>query len=71
MTLSVCNITIEAAVKAWVGQVSDALGEGGLDLLVSNAGILTSDPLDVLPLDAKEAQHDEEDQTSVAPCPNG
>jgi NAD(P)-dependent dehydrogenase (short-subunit alcohol dehydrogenase family) len=32
--------------------VSNALGGRGLDLLISNAGILTPGPLEILPLDA-------------------
>ncbi len=50
--LAVCDITKEQAVKAWAGEVSDALGDNGLDLLVSNAGILTPGPIEILPLDA-------------------
>src|SRR5580704_6463957 len=42
VSLSVCDITKEKDVKAWAGRVSAALGVGlGLDLLISNAGILT------------------------------
>lgn len=52
VSLAVCDITREAAVKAWADGVSDALGDGGLDLLISNAGILTPGPLEVLGLDA-------------------
>ena len=51
VSLTVCDITKEHAVKAWAGGVSDALGSVGLDLLISNAGILTPGPLEVLPLD--------------------
>jgi NAD(P)-dependent dehydrogenase (short-subunit alcohol dehydrogenase family) len=51
--LSLCDIAKEPDVKAWAGRVSAALGDGrGLDLLISNAGILTPGPLEVLPLDA-------------------
>src|ERR1700723_3702243 len=51
--LALCDITREQEVKAWAGNVSAALGDGrGLDLLVSNAGILTPGPIEVLPLDA-------------------
>ena len=32
VSLAVCDITKEQAVKAWAGGVSDALGNGGLDL---------------------------------------
>src|SRR4249920_649667 len=52
VSLTVCDITREQAVRAWAAGVSDALGGGGLDLLISNAGILTPGPLEVLPLDA-------------------
>ena len=39
-------------MKAWAAGVSEALGGGGLGLLINNAGILTPGPLEVLPLDA-------------------
>lgn len=52
VSLAVCDITKEPAVKAWADGVSEALGDGGLDLLISNAGILTPGPLEVLGLDA-------------------
>jgi NAD(P)-dependent dehydrogenase (short-subunit alcohol dehydrogenase family) len=53
VSLAVCDITKELQVKSWSNQVSEALGEGrGLDLLISNAGILTPGPIEVLPLDA-------------------
>jgi NAD(P)-dependent dehydrogenase (short-subunit alcohol dehydrogenase family) len=53
VSLAVCDITKEQQVKNWSKQVSEALGEGrGLDLLISNAGILTPGPIEVLPLDA-------------------
>jgi NAD(P)-dependent dehydrogenase (short-subunit alcohol dehydrogenase family) len=49
--LTVCDITDETAVKAWAGEVSSK-NDGRLDLLISNAGILTPGPLEVLPLNA-------------------
>jgi NAD(P)-dependent dehydrogenase (short-subunit alcohol dehydrogenase family) len=52
VSLTVCDITKESAVKAWAAGVADALGQGGLDLLISNAGILTPGPIETLPLDA-------------------
>jgi NAD(P)-dependent dehydrogenase (short-subunit alcohol dehydrogenase family) len=52
VSLAVCDITKTAAVNAWVNGVSEALGETGLNLLISNAGILTPGPLEVLSLDA-------------------
>jgi NAD(P)-dependent dehydrogenase (short-subunit alcohol dehydrogenase family) len=59
VSLAVCDITKEPDVKAWVRSVSAALGDSrGLDLLVSNAGILTPGPLEVLPLDAIRREFD-------------
>jgi len=52
VSLTVCDITKEQAVRAWATSVSDAQGVGGLSLLINNAGILTPGPLEVLPLDA-------------------
>src|ERR1700742_1690076 len=51
VSLSQCDITDEAAVRNWVRDVAIQTG-GGLDLLISNAGILTPGPLEVLPLSA-------------------
>lgn len=51
VSLSQCDITNEDAVKAWAGEVSTR-NEGTLDLLISNAGILTPGPLEVLTLKA-------------------
>src|SRR5229473_213391 len=51
VTLSRCDITDEAAVKGWAGEVR-AGTQGGLNLLISNAGVLTPGPLEVLPLSA-------------------
>jgi NAD(P)-dependent dehydrogenase (short-subunit alcohol dehydrogenase family) len=59
VSLSLCDIANEEDVKAWAGHVSTALGDGrGLDLLISNAGILTPGPLEVLPLDAIRREFD-------------
>ena len=52
VSLTVCDITKEQAVRAWAASVSDAQGGGGLSLLINNAGILTPGPLEVLSLDA-------------------
>jgi NAD(P)-dependent dehydrogenase (short-subunit alcohol dehydrogenase family) len=49
--VTLADITDERAVTAWVGKVSDELGERGLDVLISNAGTLTPGPLEVIPLD--------------------
>jgi NAD(P)-dependent dehydrogenase (short-subunit alcohol dehydrogenase family) len=51
VTLSRCDITDEAAVESWAREVRTRT-EGGLNLLISNAGILTPGPLEVLPLSA-------------------
>lgn len=51
ITATVGDITDEGAVRSWVAKVSDALGQGGLDILISNAGSLTPGPLEVLPPD--------------------
>ena len=58
VSLTVCDITKEQAVKTWAGGVSEALGSSGLDLLINNAGILTPGPLEVLPLDAIRHEFD-------------
>ena len=50
--LSICDITDEDAVRGWANDASDELGAAGLDVLVSNAGILTPGPLEALPIDA-------------------
>ena len=52
VALSICDITDEKSVQSWARGVSDAVGAAGLDLLISNAGILTPGPLEVLPLAA-------------------
>src|SRR6266404_8656298 len=52
VSLTVCDMTKEQAVKTWAAGVSDALGGSGLDLLINNAGILTPGPLELLPLPA-------------------
>jgi NAD(P)-dependent dehydrogenase (short-subunit alcohol dehydrogenase family) len=52
VSLTVCDITKQQAVSVWASGVSDALGGRGLDLLISNAGILTPGPLEILPLEA-------------------
>ncbi|MFC3747078.1 SDR family NAD(P)-dependent oxidoreductase [Paenibacillus sp. GCM10012306] len=52
VSLSVCDITDKEGVAAWVHQVSDIVGNRGLDILISNAGILTPGPLEVLSIEA-------------------
>jgi NAD(P)-dependent dehydrogenase (short-subunit alcohol dehydrogenase family) len=51
VNLTVCDITNETAVKAWAAEVANE-NDGRLDLLISNAGILTPGPLEVLPLNS-------------------
>lgn len=58
VSLTVCDMTKEQAVKAWAGGVSDALGNAGLGLLINNAGILTPGPIEVIPLDAIRREFD-------------
>jgi len=58
VTLTVCDITEEKSVQTWADVVSNAVGNRGLDLLISNAGILTPGPLEVLPLDAIRREFD-------------
>jgi NAD(P)-dependent dehydrogenase (short-subunit alcohol dehydrogenase family) len=57
VTLTRCDITDEGAVKRWAGDVA-AKTDGTLDLLISNAGILTPGPLEVLSLDAIRREFD-------------
>jgi NAD(P)-dependent dehydrogenase (short-subunit alcohol dehydrogenase family) len=56
--LSICDITDEKNVQSWARGLSDTLGETGLDLLISNAGILTPGPIEVLPLAALRREFD-------------
>jgi NAD(P)-dependent dehydrogenase (short-subunit alcohol dehydrogenase family) len=58
VSLTVCDIAKEQAVRAWAASTSDALGAGGLNLLITNAGILTPGPLEILPLDAVRHEFD-------------
>ena len=52
VALGICDITDEKSVQSWARGVSYTLGEAGLDLLISNAGILTPGPIEILPLAA-------------------
>jgi NAD(P)-dependent dehydrogenase (short-subunit alcohol dehydrogenase family) len=59
ISLALCDITREKEVKGWSSGVEEALGDGrGLDLLISNAGILTPGPIEVLPLEALRREFD-------------
>src|SRR6478609_9665320 len=44
VSLSVTDITDEQAVRTWTTRVGDEIGPAGLNVLVSNAGILTPAP---------------------------
>ena len=50
VVLSVCDIADENEVKRWSRGISEAVADSGIDLLISNAGILTPGPLEILPL---------------------
>jgi NAD(P)-dependent dehydrogenase (short-subunit alcohol dehydrogenase family) len=58
VSLSLTDITNDDAVTTWVRDVTDEIGKAGLDVLVSNAGILTPGPLEVLPLRAIKREFD-------------
>jgi NAD(P)-dependent dehydrogenase (short-subunit alcohol dehydrogenase family) len=58
VSLAICDMTKEESVKACAHEVSDALGDSGLDILINNAGILTPGPIEVLPLDAIRREFD-------------
>ena len=51
VNMTICDVTDESAVEAWTRSVSTEVGPGGLDVLVSNAGILTVGPMEAIPLD--------------------
>lgn len=51
VNLAQCDITNEADVRAWAGDVTSQ-NDGAINLLINNAGILTPGPLEILPLDA-------------------
>jgi NAD(P)-dependent dehydrogenase (short-subunit alcohol dehydrogenase family) len=57
VSLTICDITNEGAVRAWAKEVA-AQTDGGLDLLVQNAGTLTPGPLEVLKLNAIKHEFD-------------
>jgi NAD(P)-dependent dehydrogenase (short-subunit alcohol dehydrogenase family) len=57
-SLSVADITDQGAVQKWVETVTNELGGVGLDVLISNAGILTPGPLEVLALEAIKREYE-------------
>jgi NAD(P)-dependent dehydrogenase (short-subunit alcohol dehydrogenase family) len=58
VVLAVCDITREDDVEQWVKSVSSELGDGGLDVLISNAGTLTPGPMELIPLTAVRHEFD-------------
>src|SRR6266576_3041237 len=68
VNLGQCDITNEAAVKVWAGEVT-IQNEGRMDLLISNAGILTPGPLEVLPLNAIRHEFEVNTMTATLPFP--
>jgi NAD(P)-dependent dehydrogenase (short-subunit alcohol dehydrogenase family) len=58
VSLTIADMTMEAAVLAWAKSVTETLGDAGLDLLINNAGILTPGPIEVLPLEAIRHEFD-------------
>jgi NAD(P)-dependent dehydrogenase (short-subunit alcohol dehydrogenase family) len=58
VVLAVCDITREDEVEQWVKSVSSELGDGGLDVLISNAGTLTPGPMELIPLTAVRHEFD-------------
>src|SRR5882757_5759266 len=57
VSLTRCDITDDDAVKRWARDVASQT-DGGLDLLINNAGILTPGPLEVLSLAAIRREFD-------------
>ncbi|HYR83392.1 MAG TPA: SDR family NAD(P)-dependent oxidoreductase [Terriglobia bacterium] len=57
VALTISDITDETAVKSWAREVG-AQTDGGLDLLIQNAGALTPGPLEVLSLEAMRHKFD-------------
>jgi NAD(P)-dependent dehydrogenase (short-subunit alcohol dehydrogenase family) len=58
VVLTVCDITQEDDVEQWVKSVSSELGDGGLNVLISNAGTLTPGPMELIPLTAVRHEFD-------------
>ena len=56
--LSLIDVTDVQAVRTWAKHVGDKIGFAGLSVLLSNAGILTSGPLEMLPLRAVRREFD-------------
>ena len=58
VSLSLTDITDEDAVRRWVQHVTGEVGPSGLDVLISNAGILTPGPLEVVGVQAIKHEFD-------------
>jgi NAD(P)-dependent dehydrogenase (short-subunit alcohol dehydrogenase family) len=54
--LAIVDVTDDRAVRSWAERITAELGDQGVDMLISNAGILTPGPLEVLPL--QEIRHE-------------
>jgi NAD(P)-dependent dehydrogenase (short-subunit alcohol dehydrogenase family) len=52
VSLAVCNVTKVDGLPAWVGGVTDALGNSGNNILINNATVFTPGPIEVVSLDA-------------------
>lgn len=50
--LALCDITDDSAVASFAEAVESDLGDAGLDLLVSNVGVLIPGPVELVPLEA-------------------
>lgn len=51
VSLAACDVRRAESVMAWAGGVSDAVGAGGLDILINNVSLLPPGPLEVLSID--------------------
>ena len=58
VSLTIADMTDEAAIRGWAKGVTETLGDAGLDLLINNAGVLTPGPIEVLPLEAIRREFD-------------
>lgn len=50
ITLTIADITKENQISQWLDQVSEALADKGLDVLINNAGILSPGPMELIPM---------------------
>ncbi|UIK04729.1 SDR family NAD(P)-dependent oxidoreductase [Neorhizobium galegae] len=52
VSLAVCNVTKVDGLLAWVGGVTDALGNSGINILINNATVFAPGPIEVVSLDS-------------------